>query len=210
MTVPVSAETAAAFDGEKADRALAVFDVPPYNEDDLAGNLQDLLTDLLHLAAREELDFDRILVVARVNYEVEAAEAAAEDAAAPIDLADVDADLSADPHDYLGYCLVCHHPVLACAGGETRCKRGVAHDEACVTEHAQACPECLADDRAKLIAALREVDTDLSPENLAGDGLNRAADIQSREIALRRRRQSIITQLGGEPPQAEVWPELYQ
>lgn len=204
MTVPVTAETTAAFDGEKADRALAVFDVSPYDEDDLAGCLQDLLTDLLHLTAREELDFDQILEVARINYEAEAEEAAAAAAASPIDPAEVDADLSADPHDYLGYCLVCHHPVLACAGGETRCKRGVAHDEACVTEHARACPACLADDRARLNAALREVDTDLSPENLAGDGLNRAADIQSREIALRRRRQSIITQLGGEPPQAEV------
>jgi hypothetical protein len=179
---------------QRADRVMAVFDVPPYDQDDLAGSLQDLLTDLLHLADRKGIDFEHVLTAARNNHAAEADEDSASDT--------------------FGDCLVCGHPVLKCAGGETRCGAGFAHDEDCLTEHATQCDECRAMEfypsRAALVAELREIEAALSPENLSCDGLASPAAARKRKVELTRRYRAVVDQLGGVPPKEELWPELYQ
>lgn len=54
---------------EDADEMLSL--LPDREQLDTSSALGDALTGLMHLAAREKVDFDKVLVVARVNYENE-------------------------------------------------------------------------------------------------------------------------------------------
>lgn len=121
---------------------------------------------------------------------------------------------SDESSDTFGDCLVCGHPVLKCAGSETRCGAGFAHDEDCLTEHAAQCAECRAMEfypsRPALLAELREIEAALSPENLACDGLASLAAARKRKVELTRRYRAVVDKLGGVPPKEELWPELFQ
>jgi hypothetical protein len=125
-----------------------------------------------------------------------------------------EADDEDSASDTFGDCLVCGHPVLKCAGSETRCGKGFAHDEDCLTEHATQCDECRAMEfypsRPALLADLREIEAALSPENLSCDGLASPAAARKRKVELTRRYRAVVDQLGGVPPKEELWPELFQ
>lgn len=43
----------------------------PRNEDDLVSKISDLLTDLMHLCKQEEIEFERCLLVAKINFKSE-------------------------------------------------------------------------------------------------------------------------------------------
>ncbi len=57
---------------EKADRALGcLWDHPAFESEDIEASITDLITDLRHLADREELDWERISRMAEGHFEEE-------------------------------------------------------------------------------------------------------------------------------------------
>jgi hypothetical protein len=56
----------------RINRAITAMEAAyPGEEDDLVSKIDDLLTDLMHLCRREEIEFRRCLTVAEVNFESE-------------------------------------------------------------------------------------------------------------------------------------------
>ncbi|MGA2229239.1 MAG: hypothetical protein ABSH41_32790 [Syntrophobacteraceae bacterium] len=52
-------------------RAISALEFYSNEDDDLSSNTIDLLTDLMHLCKRQEIEFQRCLLVAEVNFEAE-------------------------------------------------------------------------------------------------------------------------------------------
>ena len=56
----------------RIDRAITALEAGyPGKEDDLFSRISDLLTDLMHFARHERIEFSRCLLVAEVNFESE-------------------------------------------------------------------------------------------------------------------------------------------
>ena len=62
---------------------------------------------------------------------------------------------------------------------------------------------------ADIISDLQEIECGLSPENLSCDGEASAAQIRSQSARLNRQRRALIVELGREPTQQELFPELF-
>jgi hypothetical protein len=60
-----------------------------------------------------------------------------------------------------------------------------------------------------ILADIRDVEAALSPENLTCDGESPAADVSRRRRKLKQRYNALLKELGREPTDAELWPELY-
>ena len=62
-------------------------------------------------------------------------------------------------------------------------------------------------EKTDLLDALRRVEAQLSPENLACDGERSRSEVKRIGAILRRRRAGIISQLGYEPTESELYPQ---
>ncbi len=62
---------------------------------------------------------------------------------------------------------------------------------------------------AAILEDLRRVECDLSPENVSGDGEYPRAYVQQRVSELNRKRTALVTELGREPTDEELYPDLY-
>jgi hypothetical protein len=61
-----------AMDNEtRRNRAITALEAYSEEDDDLVSNIIDLLTDLLHLCKRQEIDFQACLLSAEINFESE-------------------------------------------------------------------------------------------------------------------------------------------
>jgi hypothetical protein len=55
----------------RRNRAITALEAYSEEDDDLASNTIDLLTDLMHLCKQQELDFHGCLLSAEINFESE-------------------------------------------------------------------------------------------------------------------------------------------
>ena len=55
----------------RINRAITALEAYSEEDDDLASNTTDLLTDLMHLCKQQELDFHGCLLSAEINFESE-------------------------------------------------------------------------------------------------------------------------------------------
>ncbi len=56
----------------RIDRAITALEAGyPEKEDDLFSRISDLLTDLMHFARQQGIEFSRCLLVAEINFESE-------------------------------------------------------------------------------------------------------------------------------------------
>ncbi len=60
--------------------------------------------------------------------------------------------------------------------------------------------------RDQILADLRRVEADLSPENVSGDGELPLAQVRLRHAELMRERFALCEELGGEPTDDELYP----
>ena len=61
----------------------------------------------------------------------------------------------------------------------------------------------------KIIEAIRDIDNQLSPENLSCDGEADPRCVRQRAAKLNRERSKLVGKLGREPSGEELWPDLY-
>jgi hypothetical protein len=61
-----------------------------------------------------------------------------------------------------------------------------------------------------ILEELRRVECDLSPENVSGDGEYPRSYVQQRVSELNRKKAALVAELGREPTDQELYPELFR
>lgn len=65
-------------------------------------------------------------------------------------------------------------------------------------------------DDLQILSDLQDVENALSPENLCCDGELPKAQVERKRKELLRQRIALVSELGREPKQEELYPEIYR